>query len=117
MSNADACIAHAIAHHQEEESLMPPRDWMNRYPGVKRFLEQPGDVLEGVSVEPLAMPRHVYTLEACAGETIRAGEKVSFDGECAVCWSPGLTPLGMALTHAEPGESVRIQVSEAYFSH
>ena len=35
---------------------MPLRDWINRYPGVKRLLEQPGDVLEGVSVEPPAMP-------------------------------------------------------------
>jgi hypothetical protein len=96
---------------------MPLHDWMNRYPGVKRFLEQPGDVLEGVSVEPPAMPRHVYTLEACAGETIRAGEKVRFDGECAVRWSPGETLLGMAITHAEPGELVRIQVSEVYFAH
>jgi hypothetical protein len=96
---------------------MPLPDWMNRYPGVKRLLEQPGDVLEGVSVEPPAMPRHVYTLEARAGEAIRAGEKVSFDGEYAVCWSPGETLLGMALTHAEPGEPVQIQVSEVYFTH
>ena len=96
---------------------MPLRDWINRYPGVKRLLEQPGDVLEGVSVEPPAMPRHVYTLEACAGETIRAGERVRFDGEYAVHWSPGETPVGRALTHAEPGELVRIQVSEVYFAH
>src|SRR5258706_9484071 len=45
-----------IAHHREEEQPMPLRDWINRYPGVKRLLEQPGDVLEGISVEPPAMP-------------------------------------------------------------
>jgi hypothetical protein len=96
---------------------MPLPDWMNRYPMVKRFLEQPGDVLEGVSVEPPAMPRHIYTLEPCAGETIRAGERVSFDGEYAVRWSPGVSLLGIALTDAEPGEPVRIQISEVYFTH
>lgn len=96
---------------------MPLRDWINRYPGVKRLLEQPGDVLEGVSVEPPAMSRHIYTLEPCAGETIRAGEKVSFDGEYAVRWLPGDTLLGIALTHAEPGKPVRILVSEVYFAH
>jgi hypothetical protein len=96
---------------------MPLRDWMHRYPGVKRLLEQPGDVLEGVSVEPPAMPRHVYTMEACAGETIHADEKVSFDGEYAVCWSPGKTLIGKALIHAEFGEPVRILISEEYFAH
>jgi hypothetical protein len=96
---------------------MPPGDWINRYPGVKRFLEQPEDVLEGASVEPPVMPRHVYTLAVCAGETLRAGEKVRFDGEYAVRCSPGERRIGVALTHAEPGESVRIQISEAYFSH
>jgi hypothetical protein len=94
---------------------MPLRDWIHRYPGVKRLLEQPGDVLEGVSTEP--PPRHVYTLEVCAGEAIRAGEKVRFDGECAVLCSPGQRPVGIALTDAEPGASIRIQISEAYFAH
>lgn len=96
---------------------MPLRDWIDRYPGVKRLLEQPGDVLEGVSVEPPAIPRHVYTQELRAGETIRAGERVSLDGERAVRWSPGETPIGIALTHAEPGEPVRIRSSEVYFAH
>ena len=96
---------------------MPLRDWIDRYPGVKRLLQQPEDVLEGVSVEPPAIPRHVYTLEARAGETIRVGGQVSFDGEHAVCWSPGDTLIGIALTHAEPGEPVRIQISEVYFAH
>jgi hypothetical protein len=107
----------AIAHHREEEQPMPLRDWIDRYPGVKRLLEQPDDVLEGVSVEPPAVPRHVYTLESRAGETIRVGEKVRFDGECAVLCSPRQRPIGIALTHAEPGETVRIQISEAYFFH
>jgi hypothetical protein len=97
---------------------MPLRDWIDRYPGVKRLLEQPDDVLEGVSVEkPAAMPRHVYTMDHCAGETIRAGERVSFDGDRAVRWSPGTTFIGVALNHAEPGDTVRIQVSEVYFAH
>jgi len=96
---------------------MPLCDWIHRYPGVKRLLEQPGDVLEGTSVEPPAMPHHVYTLEHCAGETIRAGEQVSFDGAYAVRWSPGETPIGVALTDAEPGEPVRIRISEVYFAH
>jgi hypothetical protein len=90
---------------------------MNRYPGIKHLLEQPDDVLEGVSVEPPATPRHVYTMEVCAGETIHTDEKVSFDGEYAVRWSPGRTPIGKALTHAESGEPVRILISEAYFTH
>ena len=107
----------AIAHHREEEPPMPLHDWINRYPGIKRLLEQPEDVLEGVSVEPPAMPRHVYTLEVCAGETIRAGEKVRFDGEHAVLCSPGQRPIGIALTRAEPGEPVQIQISEVYFAH
>ena len=96
---------------------MPPPNWIDRYPGVKRFLEQPGDVLEGVSVEPPAAPRHVYTLECCAGETLRVGEKVRFDNECAVRWLPGETLIGIALTQAEPGETVQIQISEVYFAH
>ena len=29
---------------------MPLHDWIDRYPGVKRLLEQPEDVLEGLSV-------------------------------------------------------------------
>jgi hypothetical protein len=111
------CAPSPAIVQREEEQLMPLRDWMDRYPGVKRLMEQPADVLEGVSVEPPAMPRHVYTLDHCAGETIRVGERVSFDGECAVRWSPGKTPIGIALTHAEPGETVRIQISEVYFSH
>jgi hypothetical protein len=90
---------------------------MDRYPGVKRLLEQPEDVLEGVSAEPPATPHHVYTLDHCAGETIRVGERVSFDGEYAVRWSPGQTPIGIALTDAEPGDTVRIHISEIYFSH
>ena len=96
---------------------MPLRDWIDRYPGVKRLLEQPEDVLEGVSVEPPAMPRHVYTMEHCAGETVHVGEPVSFDGACAVRWVPGETRIGIALNHAEPGETVRIQISEVYFAH
>lgn len=93
------------------------RDWIDRYPGVKRLLQQPEDVLEGVSVEPPALPRHVYTLEARAGETIRAGERVSFDGEYAVRWSPGEPLMGVALTHAEPGDTLRVEMSEVYFAH
>ena len=62
------------------------------------------------------MPRHVYTMEACAGEIIHADEKVSFDGEYAVCWSPGKTLIGKALTHAEFGEPIRILISEEYFT-
>lgn len=96
---------------------MSRRDWMDRYPGVKRLLEQPEDVLEGVSVEPAAMSRRVYTLDHCAGETIRVGERVSVDGECAVRWAPGRMPLGIALTPAAPGDTVRIQLSEVYFAH
>ncbi|MGE3538085.1 MAG: hypothetical protein AB7N91_11710 [Candidatus Tectimicrobiota bacterium] len=96
---------------------MPLRDWIDRYPHVKRLLEQPDDVLEGVSVEPSTTPRHIYTLEHRAGETIRVGERVSFDGEHAVRWLRGETFVGIALTHAEPGDIVRIQVSEAYFAH
>ena len=96
---------------------MPLHDWIDRYPGVKRLLEQPEDVLEGVSVEPPARPRHVYTLDQCAGETIRVGDRVCLDGEYAVRYSPGTTLLGIALTHAEPGETVRIQISEVYFAH
>jgi hypothetical protein len=96
---------------------MSRRDWIDRYPGVKRLLEQPEDVLEGVSVEPTALPRHVYTLDYCAGETIRVGERVSVDGECAVRWAPGRMPLGIALTPAAPGDTVRIQLSEVYFAH
>ena len=72
---------------------------------------------KGWSVEPPATPRHVYTLDYCAGETIRVGERVRMDGEYAVRWSPGTTLLGIALTQAAPGESVRIQVSEVYFAH
>lgn len=96
---------------------MPLRDWIDRYPGVKRLLERPEDVLEGVSAEPPAMPRHVYTMEHCAGETIHMGEPVSFDGACAVRWVPGETRIGVALSDAEPGETVRIQISEVYFAH
>ena len=96
---------------------MPRRDWIDRYPSVKRFLEQPEDVLEGVSAEPPAAPRHVYTLECCAGETLQAGDRVSFDDECAVRWSPGETLIGVALTAAEPGGTVRIEISEIYFTH
>ena len=96
---------------------MPLRDWIDRYPAVKRLLEQPEDVLEGVSMEPPAMPRHVYTLECCAGETIRVDEKVRFDGEYAVLCLPRQRPVGIALTNAEPGETVRILISEAYFAH
>jgi hypothetical protein len=96
---------------------MPLHDWIDRYPGVKRLLEQPEDVLEGVSAEQPAMPRHVYTMEHCAGETIHVGDRVSFDDEHAIRWSPGDTLMGIALTHAEPGETIRIQVSETYFAH
>jgi hypothetical protein len=96
---------------------MPPYDWMDRYPGVKRLLEQPDDVLEGVSVESNALLRHVYTLDYRAGETIRVGERVSLDDECAVRWAPGKTLLGIALTQAAPGDTVRIQISEVYFAH
>ena len=96
---------------------MSLRDWMDRYPGVKRLMEQPEDVLEGVSVEPPTMSRYVYTLDYHAGEAIRVGERVSFDDECAVRWSPGKTLIGIALTHAEPGETVRIQIYEVYFAH
>lgn len=102
---------------QEDEQPRPLPAWMHRYPGVEQFLEQPGDVLEGVSVEPPTIARRVYTMELYAGETIRAGERVRFDGEYAVRCSPGMTPLGIALTPAEPEESVCIQVSEAYFAH
>jgi hypothetical protein len=103
--------------NREEEQPMPLRDWIDRYPAVKRLLEQPEDVLEGVSVEPSTPLRHVYTLECCAGETIRAGEKVRFDDEYAVLCAPGQRPVGIALTHAASGETIRIQVSEAYFAH
>jgi hypothetical protein len=103
--------------NREEEQPMPLRDWIDRYPAVKRLLEQPEDVLEGVSTEPPAPPRHVYTLECCASETIRVGEKVRFDDEYAVLCSPGQRPVGIALTHAEPGDTVRILISEAYFAH
>lgn len=96
---------------------MPLRDWLDRYPNVKRLMEQPDDVLEGVSAEPYTAPRHVYTLDYCAGETIHVGERVSFDGEYAVRWSRGQAFVGIALTDAEPGESVQIQVSEVYFAH
>ena len=96
---------------------MPLRDWIDRYPGVKRLLEQPEDILEGVSVERPEIPRHIYTMEHCAGETIRVGERVSFDDTHAIRWLPGDTLVGIALTHAEPGETVRIQVSEVYFAH
>jgi predicted RecA/RadA family phage recombinase len=92
-------------------------DWIDRYPGVKRLLEQPDDVLEGVSVESNALLRHVYTLDYCAGETIRVGERVSLDDECAVRWAPGKTLLGVALTQAAPGDTVRVQISEVYFAH
>ena len=97
--------------------LMPLRDWIDRYPGVKRLMEQPEDILEGVSVERSEIPRHIYTMEHCAGETIRVGERVSFDNDHAIRWLPGDTLVGIALTHAEPGETVRIQVSEVYFAH
>ncbi len=96
---------------------MPLRDWIDRYPNVKRLMEQPDDVLEGVSTEPYTAPRHVYTMDHRAGETIRVGERVSFDGDCAVRWSHGQTFIGIALTHAEPGDTVRIRVSEVYFAH
>lgn len=96
---------------------MPLYDWMDRYPGVRRLLEQPDDVLEGVSVESNARLRHVYTLDYRAGETIRVGERVSLDDECAVRWGPGKTLLGIALTQAGPGDTVRIQISEVYFAH
>jgi len=76
---------------------MSLRNWIDRSPGVKRLLEPSEDGREGVSVEPPAMPRHVYTLDYGAGETIRV------DGASAVRWSPGTTLLGIALTHAEPG--------------
>ena len=92
-------------------------DWLDQYPHVKRLLEQPDDVLEGVSVEPSPMPRHVYTLDHCAGEALRVGERVSFEGDYAVRWSPGQILVGIALTPAAMGESVRIQVSEVYFAH
>ena len=48
---------------------MPLRDWIDRYPGVKRLLEQPGDVLEGVSTEPPAMPAMSIRWNCFAGET------------------------------------------------
>jgi len=95
---------------------MPLQDWIERYPQVKRLLERPEDVFEGVSVEPQA-PRHVYTLAHRAGETLRVGERVSFEGDYAVRWSPGQTLVGIALTAAEEGETVQIQISEVYFAH
>lgn len=92
-------------------------DWLDRYPNVKRLIERPEDVLEGVSSEPPPVARHVYTVDHCAGETIRVGQRVSFDDDSVVRWSPGQTLIGVALTHAEPGETVQIQVSEVYFPH
>jgi hypothetical protein len=94
-----------------------PHDWINRYPGVKRLLEQPEDILEGVSMEQPAVARHVYTMEHCAGETIRVGDRVSFDDEYAIRWSPGYRLVGIALNHAEPGETIRIQISEVSNTH
>ena len=96
---------------------MPLHDWIHRYPGVKRLLEQPEDVLEGLSVqEPTpgytsasSRPPHVYTAAYCVGERIQAGEKVCFDGEHIIRWSPGYRSLGIALNDAEPGETLRIQ--------
>jgi hypothetical protein len=96
---------------------MPLHDWIDRYPGVKRLLERPEDVLEGLSVqEPTSVhtsasrrPPHVYTAAYCVGERIHAGEKVSFDGEHIIRWSPGYRALGIALHDAEPGETLRIQ--------
>ena len=81
-------------------------DWIDRSPGVKRLLEPSEDEREGVSVEPPALPRHVYTLDYGAGATIRV------DGASAVRWSPGTTLLGIALTHAEPGDTIRMPISE-----
>ena len=75
---------------------MSLRNWIDRSPGVKRLLEPSEHGREGVSVEPPAMPRHVYTLDDGAGETIRV------DGAYAVRWSPGTTLLGSALTMPSP---------------
>ena len=96
---------------------MPLHDWIDRYPGVKRLLEQPEDVLEGLSVQqPVpgyagasSRPPHIYTAAYCVGERIQAGERVSFDGEHIIRWSPGYRSLGIALNDAEPGETLRIQ--------
>ena len=96
---------------------MPLHDWIDRYPGVKRLLEQPEDVLEGLSVQPPASgytgassrPPHIYTAAYHVGERIQAGGRVSFDGEHIIRWSPGYRSLGVALNDAEPGETLRIQ--------
>jgi hypothetical protein len=90
---------------------------MQRYPGLIHFLQQPGDVLEGVSVEAPAASRHVYTLDLHAGETIRPGERVCLEGDYVVHWSPGSRLLGIALTNAEAGEAIRVQISEVRFTH
>lgn len=96
---------------------MPWPEWIDRYPNVKRLLERPEDVLEGVSTERLPVARHVYTVDHYAGEPLRAGQRVSFEDDRVVRWSPGQTLIGVALTHAEPGDPVQVQVSEVYFSH
>src|SRR5262245_29956500 len=96
---------------------MPLHDWIDRYPAVKRLLEQPEDVLEGLSVHPPASgytgasTRHppIYTPACGVGEDIHAGERISFDGEHIIRWSPGYRSLGIALNDAEPGETLRIQ--------
>src|SRR5713101_7380619 len=41
-------LSPAIGLTATKEPPMPLRDWIDRYPGVKRLLEQPEDVLEGV---------------------------------------------------------------------
>ena len=96
---------------------MPLHDWIDRYPGVKRLLEQPEDVLEGLSVpqpapgyavHPRGLPISILATYG-VGERIQAGERVSFDGEHIIRWSPGYRSLGIALNDAEPGEPLRIQ--------
>jgi len=77
---------------------------------VKRLLEQPGDVLEGMSVEPSAMPRYVYTLDHCAGETIRVGERVSFDGESAICWSQGYSYMAQYAYGERIGRTAQLKL-------
>ena len=112
----EPCRPSASQQEDEEEPRALP-DWMQRYPGLAQFLQQPEDVLEGVSVEPPATSRHVYTLDLLAGETIRAGERVCLEGDRVVHWAPGTRLLGIALARAEAGESVRVQISEVRVTH
>jgi hypothetical protein len=85
---------------------MSLRNWIDRFPGVKRLLEPSEDVREGVSVEPPAMPPPCLYAGLWCGRDDPCGRRV-----CCVLVPSHDAPRERA-DHAEPGDTRRMPISE-----